>query len=74
MQKETLSQFSPTDEGMVIYEDEKVRAIIPNNASAKGQVTLYSKKKASILKNYRRKILLIYFSPLLWSVKWSLKL
>ena len=49
MQKETLSQFSPTDEGMVIYEDEKVRAIIPNNASAKGQVTLYSKKESQYI-------------------------
>ena len=34
---------------MVIYEDEKVRAIIPNNASAKGQVTLYSKKESQYI-------------------------
>ncbi len=49
MHKETLSQFSPADEGVVIYEDEKIKAIIPNNASAKGQVTIYSKKESQYI-------------------------
>lgn len=46
LRKEIPSQFMSTKDGTVIYEDEKVTAVIPHNASAKGQVDIYSKKES----------------------------
>lgn len=43
MQKEPLNQFSTRNEELIIYQDERVLCTIPDQASAKGQINIYSK-------------------------------